>query len=110
MRENLASVTVAGGSAGGVDHMYAGMLARLSKANAEQLQYKAFPGGNDVVQALLQKQVQVGISGYSEFRDALQVASCARLASPPGEPCSALPPCVTRALTRRCPTGVLFYR
>lgn len=72
MRENLASVTVAGGSAGGVDHMYAGMLARLSKANAEQLQYKAFPGGNDVVQALLQKQVQVGISGYSEFRDALQ--------------------------------------
>ena len=72
MRENLASVAVAGGSAGGVDHMYAGMLARTSKANAEQLQYKPFPGGNDVVQALLQKQVQVGISGYSEFRDALQ--------------------------------------
>ena len=72
MRENLTSVTVAGGSAGGVDHMYAGMLARTAKANAEQLQYKPFPGGNDVVQALLQKQVQVGISGYSEFRDALQ--------------------------------------
>lgn len=72
MRENLASVTIAGGSAGGVDHMYAGMLARLSKANVEQLQYKAFPGGNEVVQTLLQKQVQVGISGYSEFRAALQ--------------------------------------
>jgi len=72
MRENLPALAIAGGSAGGVDHMYAGMLARLSKANAEQLQYKAFPGGNEVLQALLQKQVQVGISGYSELRDALQ--------------------------------------
>lgn len=72
MRENLPALAIAGGSAGGVDHMYAGMLARLSKANAEQLQYKAFSGGNEVLQALLQKQVQVGISGYSELRDALQ--------------------------------------
>ncbi|NIF83771.1 tripartite tricarboxylate transporter substrate binding protein [Comamonas sp. Tr-654] len=72
MRENLPALAIAGGSAGGVDHMYAGMLARQSKANAEQLQYKAFPGGNEVLQALLQKQVQVGISGYSELRDALQ--------------------------------------
>lgn len=72
MRENLPALAIAGGSAGGVDHMYAGMLARLSKANAEQLQYKAFPSGNEVLQALLQKQVQVGISGYSELRDALQ--------------------------------------
>lgn len=72
MRENLHALAIAGGSAGGVDHMYAGMLARVSKANAEQLQYKPFPGGNDVLQSLLQKQVQVGISGYSELRDALQ--------------------------------------
>lgn len=72
MRENLPALTIAGGSAGGVDHMYAGMLARLAKANAEQLQYKPFAGGNDVLKALLQKQVQVGISGYSEFREALQ--------------------------------------
>jgi putative tricarboxylic transport membrane protein len=72
MRENLGALAIAGGSAGGVDHMYAGMLARVAKANPEQLQYKPFPGGNDVVKALLQKQVQVGISGYSEFRDALQ--------------------------------------
>ena len=72
MRENLSEVAIAGGSAGGVDHMYAGMLARVSKANAEQLQYKPFPGGNEVLQSLLQKQVQVGISGYSELREALQ--------------------------------------
>ncbi|MEF9948486.1 MAG: tripartite tricarboxylate transporter substrate-binding protein [Comamonas sp.] len=72
MRENLPAVAIAGGSAGGVDHMYAGMLARVSKANAEQLQYKPFPGGNDVLQSLLKKQVQVGISGYSELREALQ--------------------------------------
>lgn len=72
MREDLSALAIAGGSAGGVDHMYAGMLARLAKAKPEELQYKPFPGGNDVVNALLQKQVQAGISGYSEFRDALK--------------------------------------
>ena len=72
MREDLSALAIAGGSAGGVDHMYAGMLARMAKAKPEELQYKPFPGGNDVVNALLQKQVQVGISGYSEFRDELR--------------------------------------
>ena len=72
MREDLSALAIAGGSAGGVDHMYAGMLARMAKAKPEELQYKPFPGGNDLVNALLQKQVQVGISGYSEFRDELR--------------------------------------
>ena len=72
MREDLSALAIAGGSAGGVDHMYAGMLARMAKAKPEELQYKPFPGGNDVLQSLLKKQVQVGISGYSELREALQ--------------------------------------
>ena len=40
---------VAGGSAGGVDHMFAGVLARAAKAKPEELVYKPFPGGADVV-------------------------------------------------------------
>jgi hypothetical protein len=76
--------------------MYAGMLARLAKANAEQLQYKLLPAVT-MLQALLQKQVQVGISGYSEFRKPCRRASCAPSVFRHAVPCSALPPCATRA-------------
>ena len=70
MRANLRGLPVAGGSAGGVDHIFAGVLARASKANAEDLVYKPFPGGSEVVGALLSGSAAVGLSGYSEFSDA----------------------------------------
>ncbi|WP_240939138.1 tripartite tricarboxylate transporter substrate binding protein [Diaphorobacter sp. HDW4A] len=71
MRSDMQSLTVAGGSAGGVDHMFAGMLARAAKVPPDQLQYKPFPGGNDVVDSVLSKQSQVAISGFSEMSEAL---------------------------------------
>lgn len=71
MRANLSAVPVAGGSAGGVDHIFAGVLARSAKANPEALVYRPFPGGNDVVEALLAGKAAVGLSGYSEFSDAI---------------------------------------
>lgn len=71
MRANLRGVPVAGGSAGGVDHIFAGVLARASKANPEDLVYKPFPGGSEVVDALLSGSAAVGLSGYSEFSDAI---------------------------------------
>mgnify|MGYP002134874186 CR=1 FL=1 len=51
MRADLKAVPIAGGSAGGVDHIYAGVLARAAKANPEGLVYKPFPGGAEVVEA-----------------------------------------------------------
>lgn len=71
MRANLRSLPVAGGSAGGVDHIFAGVLARATKANPENLVYKPFPGGSEVVDALLSGGAAVGLSGYSEFSDAI---------------------------------------
>ena len=63
--------SVAGGSAGGVDHIFAGVLARASKAKPEDLVYKPFPGGSEVVDALVSGNAAVGLSGYSEFSDAI---------------------------------------
>ena len=37
IRDSLKAVPIAGGSAGGVDHIYAGVLARAAKANPEGL-------------------------------------------------------------------------
>ena len=71
MRADLKSVPVAGGSAGGVDHMYAGVLARAAKASPEALVYKPFAGGAEVVDAVLSGSAAVGLSGYSEFSDAM---------------------------------------
>lgn len=71
MRADLKGVPVAGGSAGGVDHIFAGVLARAAKASPENLVYKPFAGGAEVVEALVSGNAAVGLSGYSEFSDAI---------------------------------------
>lgn len=67
MKANLKAVAIAGGSAGGVDHIFAGVFARAAGANPEDLNYQPFASGVDVVSALLAGKATVGISGYSEF-------------------------------------------
>ena len=71
MRADLRAVPVAGGSAGGVDHIFSGVLARAAKASPEALVYKPFAGGNEVVESVLAGNAAVGLSGYSEFSDAI---------------------------------------
>jgi putative tricarboxylic transport membrane protein len=70
LRADPANTVVAGGSAGGVDHMYAGMLARVAEAS-QTLAYQAHPGGAEVVEALESGKAVAGISGYSEFSESL---------------------------------------
>ncbi|RQO44304.1 twin-arginine translocation pathway signal protein [Variovorax sp. KBW07] len=70
LRTDPAKTVIAGGSAGGVDHMYAGMLARVA-GNAGALAYQPHPGGAQVVEALESGKAVAGISGYSEFSDHL---------------------------------------
>ena len=70
LRADAAKTVIAGGSAGGVDHMYAGMLARVA-GNAGALVYQPHPGGAQVVEALESGKAAAGISGYSEFSEQL---------------------------------------
>ncbi|WP_296509678.1 tripartite tricarboxylate transporter substrate-binding protein [Rhodoferax sp.] len=67
MKANLKAVAVAGGSAGGVDHIFSGVFARATGANPEDLTYLPFAGGAEVASAVLSGKAVVGISGYSEF-------------------------------------------
>lgn len=71
LRADLKAVPIAGGSAGGVDHIYAGVLARAAKASPEGLVYKPFAGGAEVVEAVLSGNAALGLSGYSEFNEAI---------------------------------------
>jgi putative tricarboxylic transport membrane protein len=68
MRTDAANTIIAGGSAGGVDHMFAGLLARAA-GNTASLVYQPFPGGAQVVAAVVSGKAVAGISGYSEFSE-----------------------------------------
>ena len=67
VRANAASVSWAGGSAGGTDHILAGLIVQAAGADPRRTNYIAFSGGGEAVTALLGGQVTAGISGYSEF-------------------------------------------
>jgi putative tricarboxylic transport membrane protein len=56
-----------GGSAGGTDHILAGLLADAAGIDPRRVNYIAFSGGGEAVAALLGGHVTAGISGYSEF-------------------------------------------
>lgn len=71
MRLNPKDMPIAGGSAGGVDHVFAGVFTRGSRSKPEELVYLPFAGGAEVVQAVLSGKAAVGISGYSEFSEQL---------------------------------------
>lgn len=60
-------VTWAGGSAGGVDHIAAGLFARAAGADPTRINYIPFSGGGEALAAVLGGRVTAGISGYGEF-------------------------------------------
>ncbi len=67
LKENPGAVSWAGGSAGGADHITAGLIAKAVGVDPTAINYIAFSGGGEALAAILGGQVTVGISGYSEF-------------------------------------------
>jgi putative tricarboxylic transport membrane protein len=65
--EDPKAVSIAGGSAGGTDHILAGLLAKAAGAEPKSINYIPFSGGGPVLAALLGNKVDVGISGVGEF-------------------------------------------
>lgn len=67
LKENPGGVSWGGGSAGGTDHITAGLVAKAIGVDPTKVNYIAFSGGGEALAAILGGQVTVGISGYSEF-------------------------------------------
>jgi putative tricarboxylic transport membrane protein len=67
LKADSGSVAWAGGSAGGADHITAGLIAKTVGVDPTTVNYIAYSGGGEALAALLGGQVTVGISGYSEF-------------------------------------------
>lgn len=67
LKKNPASVAIAGGSKGGIDHQVIGLLAEKAGIDAQKLNYVVYSGGPEVVTSILSGATQVGVSGSSEF-------------------------------------------
>jgi len=73
-------VSWAGGSAGGSDHILAGMMARAVGADPKAVSYVAYAGGGPAQAALLGNQVTAGISGWGEFSEQIKAGKPRALA------------------------------
>jgi putative tricarboxylic transport membrane protein len=62
-----SSVPVAGGSAGGTDHVLAALLVKAGGGDPRRLNYIPFSGGGQALAALLGGKVSAGVSGVGEF-------------------------------------------
>jgi putative tricarboxylic transport membrane protein len=67
VKENVAKVTWAGGSAGGVDQITAALFAGAIGADASKVNYIPFSGGGESLAAILGGKVTAGISGWGEY-------------------------------------------
>ncbi len=70
----------AGGSAGGTDHILAGLIAKAAGADAAKINYIPFSGGGEALAAILGGRVTAGISGYSEFAGQIEAGELRALA------------------------------
>lgn len=73
-------VAIAGGSAGGTDHIIAGLLTKAAGAQPSDLNYVAFSGGGESLAALLGNKVAAGISGVSEYAEQIKAGKLRALA------------------------------
>jgi putative tricarboxylic transport membrane protein len=80
LKANPRAVSVAGGSAGGTDHLILGMLIKALGKNPREAAYVAFAGGGPANAAILGGQVTAGISGYSEFEEQIKAGRMVALA------------------------------
>ena len=60
-------MAIAGGSAGGTDHMLAGLLAKASGVDVNKLNYVPHSGGGESIASLIGNQVAAGINCLGEL-------------------------------------------
>jgi putative tricarboxylic transport membrane protein len=68
LKARTASMPIAGGGAGGVDHICAAMVGRAVNIDPAQLVYQPFSSGGEVLAAVASGKVAAAISGYGELK------------------------------------------
>jgi len=80
LKENPGKVSWGGGSAGGTDHILAGLIAKAVGVDAARVNYVPYKGGGEAVAAILGGHVTVGVSGIGEFAEHVKAGKMRALA------------------------------
>jgi putative tricarboxylic transport membrane protein len=78
---NGQGVSIAGGSAGGTDHILAAMMLKAKGIEPAKLNYVPFSGGGESLAALLGNKVSAGISGVGEYAEQIKAGKLRALAT-----------------------------
>lgn len=89
LKKDVKAVKFAGGSAGGADHELAALLVKAAGGDVKTLSYVPFAGGGEAAAAIIGGQVQVGISGFGEFKGHIESGNMKALAVSADQPLQA---------------------
>ncbi|HEY8530951.1 MAG TPA: tripartite tricarboxylate transporter substrate binding protein [Limnochorda sp.] len=79
-KANPRAISWAGGSAGGVDHILVGLLAKEVGVDPSDINYIPFSGGGEALAAMLGGHVSAGVTGYGEWAGQIQAGTLRALA------------------------------
>jgi putative tricarboxylic transport membrane protein len=71
-KANPGSISWGGGSAGGTDHILAGLIAKATGVDAAKVNYVPFKGGGEAIAAIVGGHVTAGVSGIGEFSEQIK--------------------------------------
>jgi putative tricarboxylic transport membrane protein len=80
LKENPGKVSWGGGSAGGTDHILAGLIARAVGVEPAKVNYVPYKGGGEAIAAILGGHVTAGVSGIGEFAEQIRSGKMRALA------------------------------
>jgi putative tricarboxylic transport membrane protein len=72
LKASPGKVSWGGGSAGGTDHILAGMIAKAVGVDPAKVNYVAFKGGGEAIAAIVGGHVTAGVSGLGEFAEQIK--------------------------------------
>jgi putative tricarboxylic transport membrane protein len=79
-------VTFGGGSAGGSDHLVVGELIAAADGDPSEIKYVGYSGGGEATAGILSGDVEVGVSGVSEFEAQIKSGDMRLLAVSTADP------------------------
>ncbi|WP_328478194.1 tripartite tricarboxylate transporter substrate binding protein [Actinoplanes sp. NBC_00393] len=99
MKADLGAVSFAGGSAGGVEQILAGLIADAIGADPGGVNYVAHSGGGEALSTLLSGRATAGVSGVSELEGQIEAGTVRPIAVSSADRLPALPdvPTLTEA-------------
>jgi len=80
LKNDPGAVAWGGGSAGGTDHILAGLIAQEAGVDPSKVNYVPFSGGGEALAAVMGGHVAAGISGLSEWVGQIQAGTLRALA------------------------------